>query len=299
MTLTVYAPNGANVITFRDIDDGTTDGNIHMDIVPNQSYVDQVYEFLMYSFIKLNKKIVYLFIIFLILMLLTPTVYATNYTVRPSINEEPGISATGEKIQALEPAPYWLYLLSWVLPHAVATLTEAVLSIKIFLYLIHKKIEKWGVLDNNTRLKLYEFIEKHPGVYFRQLVKRTEMNKGTVEYHLKKLKAQNKIISYNGDGKLRFFLNRNTYGKDEQIVIAALGNDMRRKILIGILSNQYINNKTLAENIGVSASTISYHISHLKKEGIVKSDENGKYKNYSIGSGYLDSLTKYMDSTGH
>lgn len=193
---------------------------------------NQIYEFLMYSRIRLNKNIVYLFIIFLFLMLLTPTVYATNYTVRPSINEEPGISATGEKIQPLEPTPYWLYLFSWVLPQAVATLTEALLSIKIFIYLGHKKTEKLGILNNNTRLKLYEFIEKHPGVYFRQLVKRTEVNRGTVEYHLKKLKAQHKIISYNGDGKLRFFLNRNTYGKDDQIVIAALGNDVRRKILM-------------------------------------------------------------------
>lgn len=260
---------------------------------------NQVYEFLMYSFIRLNKKVVYLFIIFLLLMLLIPTVYATNYTIRPSINEESGISATGEKIQALEPTPYWLYLVSWVLPQAVAILTEALLSMEIFLYLGHKKIGKLGILDNNTRLKLYNFIEKYPGVYFRQLVKRTELNKGTVEYHLKKLKAQNKIISYNGDGKLRFFLNSNTYGKDDQVVIAALGNDMRRKILFGIFSNQYTNNKSLAENIGVSASTISYHISHLKKEGIVKSDDNGKHKNYSIDSGYLGTLTKYMDNIGH
>ena len=252
-----------------------------------------------YSRIRLNKKVVNFSIFFLLLMLLTPVAYATNYTVRPSINEEPGISATGEKIQPLEPTPYWYYLLFWVLPQLVATPIEALLSIKIFFCLGHKKIDRKGILDNNARLKLYKFIEKHPGVYFRQLVKRTELNRGTVTYHMNLLESQKKIISYNGDGKRRFFLNHNTYGKNELIVIAALENDMRRKILFGILRNQHINNKTLAENIGVSASTISYHISHLKKEGIVKSDENGKYKNYIINSGYLDSLTKYMDRISH
>ena len=232
-------------------------------------------------------------------MLLTPVAYATNYTVRPSINEEPGISATGEKIQELEPAPYWLYLLLWVLPQLVATPMEALLSIKVLPYLGRKQIKKRNVLDNTIRLAVYNYIDAHPGVYFRELIKRTELKKGTVEYHLKMLGAQNKIVSYNGDGKLRFFLNHDTYGKDDQIVIATLENDMRRIILSGILSNQYINNKTLAENMGVSASTISYHISHLKKEGIVKSDENGKYKNYSINPDYLDSLTKYMDRISH
>ena len=40
LTLTIYTPKGVNVGTFRDIDDGATDGKIHIGIVPDNGYVE-------------------------------------------------------------------------------------------------------------------------------------------------------------------------------------------------------------------------------------------------------------------
>ena len=40
LSLTIYTPGGSSLGTFYDIADGVIDGRIHLDIVPNQGYVE-------------------------------------------------------------------------------------------------------------------------------------------------------------------------------------------------------------------------------------------------------------------
>ena len=40
LSLTIYAPNGSNIRTYYDANDEIVDGRIHLDIVPNQGYVE-------------------------------------------------------------------------------------------------------------------------------------------------------------------------------------------------------------------------------------------------------------------
>ena len=40
LALTIYTPQWGNLGTFHDNDDGITDGKIHLDVVPNQGYVE-------------------------------------------------------------------------------------------------------------------------------------------------------------------------------------------------------------------------------------------------------------------
>ena len=41
LALTIYAPSGSRIGTFRDSSDGMMDGKIHIDIDPDGNYVDQ------------------------------------------------------------------------------------------------------------------------------------------------------------------------------------------------------------------------------------------------------------------
>jgi len=160
----------------------------------------------------------------------------------------------------------------------------------------YKRICRSNVLENTNREKLYGFIKSFPGSYFSEIIKAIGLNKGTVEYHLKTMKTEEMIATYKTNGKLRYFLNHSTYKKEEQTAISALKNDVHRRIILEILTNQSINHKTLAEKIGVCAPTITQHIKHLKEKGIVKAYTKGWYTIYSIDSNYFDSLQKYMNS---
>jgi len=241
------------------------------------------------------------FLLCFFFLLLVSTAGATEYTVRPFPSNQSGASLAGEDVQEIEvkPIPYWMFLLML----GFAQVTHA----PEFLYQIKfvpvlggcKRIGRSNALANLNREKLYDFIKSCPGVYFNEIIKKTGLNRGTVRYHMEVLETQNMIEPYKANGKIRYFQNSSTYEEKDKAVIAALRNDMDRKIILEILDGQCISNETLVEKMGVSASTISWHIRHLKEHGIVRADTEGRYTTYSIDSDYLDSIWAYVDNVNY
>jgi len=234
---------------------------------------------------------------FFFLILVSTTCGATEYTIRPSLSDQSGASVAGEDVQEIEvkPIPYWMFLLML----GFAQLTSA----PEFLYPIkfvpvlggYKRISKSNALENQKRGELYNFIESCPGAYFSEIITKTGLNKGTVKYHLEVLEAQNLIQSYKAKGKIRYFRNSFTYGEKDKAVIAALRTDMDRKIILEILNGQYNTNETLVEKMGISASTVSWHVQHLEKHKIVEVDRQGQYTTYNINSDCLNSIQRYIE----
>ena len=231
-------------------------------------------------------------------LILAPSTGATEYTVRPFPSNQSGASLAGEDVQEIEviPIPYWMFLL--MLGFAQVTpAPEFLYSIKFVPVLGGcKRIGRSNALANLNRERLYDFIKSCPGTCYSEVIKKTGLNRGTVRYHMEVLETQNMIESYKANGKIRYFQNSFTYEEKDKAVIAALKNDMDQRIILEILNGQCITNKTLVEKMGVSASTISWHIKHLKEQGIVRADTEGRYATYSIDSDYLNSILVYVDN---
>jgi predicted transcriptional regulator len=96
------------------------------------------------------------------------------------------------------------------------------------------------------------------------------------------------IVPYKTRGKIHYFLNEDIYGEKEKAAIAALKNEKHRRIISEILNSERITHGELAEKVGVP--TINWHIRHLKEQGIVRADTNGRYTEYSIDCGYHELL---------
>ncbi len=218
---------------------------------------------------------------------------ATEYTVRPSLSKEPGTSVAGEEVRELEviPIPYWLFLL-WLISAQITPATEILFSAR-FLYVLggYRRICRSNVLKNTNRNRIYGFISSNPGTYPNEIIKETGLNRGVVEHHLKTLENQNMVVARKVCGKSHYFLNESTYGEKEKVALAALKNDKHRKIILEILNCGQITHETLARRIGVSAPTINWHIRHLKEQGIVRAEKDGRYTIYSIDHGYSELLT--------
>jgi predicted transcriptional regulator len=237
----------------------------------------------------------------LFLLLISTSVAATEYTIRPSLSKESGASVAGEEVRELEvkTMPYWMFLL-WLISMQITPATEILFSVR-FLYVLggYRRIRRSNVLNNANRDQIYGFINSNPGTYPNEIVKETELNKGVVEYHLGMLENQNMIISYKTRGKIHYFLNESTYGENEKILLAALKNDKHKRIILEILNSEQITHETLAERIGVSAPTINWHIRHLKEEGIVRADANGRYTAYSIDPLFVGQFKNSSDNENH
>ena len=236
----------------------------------------------------------------LFLLLISTSVAATEYTIRPSLSKEPGASVNGEEVRELEvkTMPYWMFLL-WMISMQITPATEILFSAR-FLYVLggYRRIHRSNVLKNTNRDRIYGFISSNPGTYPNEIIKETGLNKGVVEYHIRMLEEQNMIISHKTRGKSHYFLNASTYGEKEKVLLAALKNERHRRIILEILNSEHITHETLAERIGVSAPTINWHIRHLEEQGIVRADADGKHTSYCVDRGILELLQKQANVQG-
>ncbi len=86
--------------------------------------------------------------------------------------------------------------------------------------------------QNDNRNRVYEFIVKNPGSTLYETSRGTDMNIGTVRYHLFILGLNHKIVSSRMDGKyIRHFTNSNTYSKEEQFILSLVKRGTLGKIL--------------------------------------------------------------------
>lgn len=207
-----------------------------------------------------------LIFIFLICM---PIAIATEYYVVPSASNESGESVSGEIVQEgeLREIPYWMFFLLLCI--------SPISSSPEFWYIVKfvpalggiKRVNRSNIMTNSCREKISDIIKSTPGIYFSEIARETGINRGTLRYHLELLEKERVIESRTIKGKVRFFRNDSTYDENEKMMISTLRDDISRKIIDEVSQCRFIDNNSLAEKLGVSASTVSWHVKYMKERG--------------------------------
>ncbi len=78
-------------------------------------------------------------------------------------------------------------------------------------------------------------------------------------------------------------------------VLAALGDDTRRKILLKLQEGR-INSGDLATALGMSPQALSYHLSKLKKADLIYETRIKNYIFYELNLSVLDETILWMTS---
>jgi len=235
------------------------------------------------------------FAIFILTFLITTASAATDYTVRPSLNigKEPGTSVAGETVTECQPIPAWLAVAIIIFPSMASFPIGVVGSLKGLLYLGLRRINQENALENSNRENLYYFIKENPGIYLRELEKRSAFKRGSLEYHLKILELLHLVAIYKDNNKKRYFANGSTNTED-MALISLIQNKNEKLILSTIYNNENLDNKELAEKTGFAPSTLSRHLNHLKKSGLVVGEIDGNRINYNISESYYGKLSDYI-----
>lgn len=123
--------------------------------------------------------------------------------------------------------------------------------------------------------KVFKTIQDNPGIYTREIIRKTKLSNGVVQYHLQKLEKMSKI---RGDKRTRY---KRYYSLDvseeEYPIIANLRKKTKQNLLFAILSSDDPCFEDVLKKIHKSPSTISWNISGLIKDGIVeKVTKNGR-----------------------
>lgn len=135
---------------------------------------------------------------------------------------------------------------------------------------LYTKLKRDEVLDHFTRGKIYGYILANPGDHYNSIQKAVDVPNGTFAYHLHVLEKEGYIRSVR-DGMNRLFFPAGMKIPPREGNLRA----GQRLIVEKILEEPGISQKEIAASLGVSPSTVSYHIRDLLEMGVVETERRG------------------------
>jgi len=137
-------------------------------------------------------------------------------------------------------------------------------------------------LELESRREIYATIRDAPGVHVRELERRHEYAKGTLQYHLGELERAG-LVEAHDDGKFtRYYTSDDAFDSEDRAVLSALRRQNSRRIVAYLAAEGSLSTSGLAERIDRSASTTSWHLSRLAEAGVVEKRRDGREVHYSL-----------------
>jgi len=136
------------------------------------------------------------------------------------------------------------------------------------------------ILDLDARRKIYEVVKKFAGSHFREIERKSKFPTGTVKYHLSYLVKNELIIEEKDGNNIRYFPK--TFNSENSRLLGFLRQKTIRKIILFILENNNCNHEQVVKAVGVSASTVSWHLKKLEQNNIIGFIKKGRKTFYNI-----------------
>ena len=134
----------------------------------------------------------------------------------------------------------------------------------------------------NSRKRIFETIQTSPGIHLREMVRSLDMAVGNLQYHLHHMEKKNIVFSVKDEQFVRYFVKDKKLDASDRKILSFLRKKACRHILLALMEIPGMNNKELSSAIGLSASTVSWHVKKLVDAGIVKKTVNGRESNFEV-----------------
>lgn len=127
-------------------------------------------------------------------------------------------------------------------------------------------------LGHDTRERLYDVISEDPGVYLTELARRTETPVSTVRYHVRVLVDAGLVERTTERGRTHL----SPAGLDDALSPVRLEDGTRRAILVALDRLDRATGQELADHLGLTEATLSYHLQRLSDDGFVVREDDGR-----------------------
>jgi predicted transcriptional regulator len=142
------------------------------------------------------------------------------------------------------------------------------------------------LIDRKKRM-LLKCINNSPGIRYRELLRATGFPNGVMAYHLKKLeKLKQMKVSRHYIKTTRYYPLKTT--AKESRIIEFMKRPTDRRIILVLLEHEGCLFTDIQRYIKKASSTVSYHLSRLRKEGIISVGsstdrlKNIRYQTYRV-----------------
>jgi predicted transcriptional regulator len=136
-------------------------------------------------------------------------------------------------------------------------------------------------LDLESRREIYQVVHHTPGIHFRELLRRLDYAQGTVQYHLRWLTTHN-LVEAASDGEFTRYYPAREFTPDDKSTLSALRRQYSREVIAHLAADGPLTTTELADRVGKSVSTVSWHLSRLHEVGLVTKRRDGRRVEYAL-----------------
>ena len=140
------------------------------------------------------------------------------------------------------------------------------------------------ILDDPNRAGIYRLIQSEPGISTKDIADRLDLAWGTVTHHLGKLEKRRFVVSKKY-GKYRRYFANGAGGSQDKDALAVLRLDRTGDVAALIQKQPGLTQKAVSQVLGVSSSTILWHVKRLEEVKLVRKVREGKLVRYYPGEG--------------
>jgi predicted transcriptional regulator len=147
-----------------------------------------------------------------------------------------------------------------------------------------------------TSKRILQFIQNNPGCHLRKIREMIGISQGTVQYHTDRLEKMGRITSTRS-GFYKYYFPVGIIQNNEKEILQILRQETARQILMFIVERQAPTQTDIVNSIGISASSVSWHMRRLIEFRLVEEIKEGKYKRYQlqdrkVSSKYITALMR-------
>ena len=126
------------------------------------------------------------------------------------------------------------------------------------------------------RRKILKFVEKFPGLHLRDIARRADLSEALAGYHLQALERERFVQSRFDEFYRRFYpVSGPSLTAADQQLLGILRQRVAADVAIHLLEQSPSTQTTLTKKLGLSKSTVSYHVSKLEASGLVVASAEG------------------------
>ncbi len=132
------------------------------------------------------------------------------------------------------------------------------------------------IFENENRINLINQILRNPGIHHNELLRKCELQKGQLQYHLDILLKYN-IIKKEKYGQFTIYFPITTsFDAEEYLENLIAKSKTTSEILNIIKKTPGINSSEISRILNISRNTVKYHIDKLSQEKLVKLTKKGR-----------------------
>lgn len=121
---------------------------------------------------------------------------------------------------------------------------------------------------STTRARVRQHVRDTPGVHFNRVGRELDIATGQVQYHLRRLVNDGELVVEHVGGRSHYF--EPSFEPWERRALGFLRRETARAIILRLHADGSTQPTTLASELDLARSTVSWHISTLVDAGIVE-----------------------------